>query len=80
MVKAIKAKIPTGKGKGRETKDKDFEEERAWLMLNGALVTMTHAADLSDLLEEGGNLECGCCFSDAPFVRFPHSQHSEPIK
>ena len=61
-----------GKGKEREMKDKDFEEERAWLLLNGVPVTTTTAqgTDVSDLLEEEGDLECGCCFSDVPFVRF----------
>lgn len=59
MVKAIKATIPAGKGKEKEMKDKDFEE-RAWLAKG--------TPDLSDLLE-GGDLECGCCFSDVPFVR-----------
>ena len=82
MVKAIKAKIPTGKGKEREMKDKDFEEERAWLLLNGVPVTTTTAQgiDLSDLLEEECDLECGCCFSDVPFVRFPHPQHADPVE
>ena len=60
-------------------KDEDFEKEKAWLLLNGAPVTTTHATDRGDLLE-GGDFECGCCFSDAPFVRFLHFQYSEPIK
>lgn len=29
-------------------------------------------------LEEDGGLECGCCFSPAPFVCFPYPQHSKP--
>jgi len=28
--------------------------------------------------EEDGGLECGCCFSPAPFVCFPHPQCSKP--
>ena len=29
--------------------------------------------------EDEGDLECGCCFSPAPFVYIPHPHHSEPI-
>jgi len=32
-MKAVKTKIPLGKGKEREMQDKDFEEEKAWLLL-----------------------------------------------
>jgi TRIAD3 protein (E3 ubiquitin-protein ligase RNF216) len=31
------------------------------------------------LPEDEGGLECGCCFSPAPFVCIPHSYRSEPI-
>jgi len=71
-------KFPTWKGKEKEAKDRDFEEERAWLLLKGASVTGTSVADPSALPEEEGDLECGCCFSHAPFVRFLRSRHSEP--
>lgn len=88
MVKAVRAKIPAGKGKERETKDSDFDEERAWLLLRGAAVrvaggslryeapedTGTSLADLIVSPEEESGFECGCCFSPAPFVRFPPSQ------
>jgi len=32
-MKAVKTKIPMGKGKETEIQDKDFEEEKAWLLL-----------------------------------------------
>ena len=70
--------------------DKDFEEERAWLLLKDVPVaqevplagkflqnaapggTGTSAAHLDALAEDEGGLECGCCFSPAPFVCSPH--------
>ena len=38
-MKAVKTKIPMGKGKERERQDKDFEEEKAWLLLKDIPVT-----------------------------------------
>jgi len=38
-MKAVKTKIPLGKGKEREMQDKDFEEEKAWLLLKDIPVT-----------------------------------------
>ena len=29
--------------------------------------------------EEEGGLECGCCFSPAPFVCLPHPRHFKPV-
>lgn len=95
-MKVIKTKISTSKGKARETQDKDFEEEKAWLLFknvpaiqklpiaNGSLQdrapkgSETSLAEPNVLSGESG-LECGCCFSPAPFVCIPHPNHSEPI-
>jgi hypothetical protein len=96
-MKAAKTKIPMGKGKGREMRDKDFEEERAWLLLKDVPVAQevpiadeflrnpasggagTPVSDFNVPPGEEGGLECGCCFSPAPFVCSSHSQHSESI-
>ena len=95
-MKAVKTKTPLGKGKGKEMQDKDFEEEKAWLLFKDIPVTQevpiaggslqnqalgstgNPMTDLSVPPEEGG-LECGCCFSTAPFVCFPNRQYSELI-
>ena len=77
-----------GKGKEREIQDKDFEEERAWLLIEDVpvipevLVTEapqdqapggsgTSLTGPTAIPEEEGGLECGCCFSPAPFVCIP---------
>lgn len=67
-------------------RDEDFEKERAWLILKDAQAASstkensqdqtpegaeTSVVDLNTPLEGECNLECGCCFSPAPFVRFP---------
>lgn len=39
----------------------------------------TSLAELNVPPEEDGGLECGCCFSPAPFVCIPHPNHSEII-
>ena len=89
-MKAVKTKIPTGKGKEREIQDEAFEEERTWLLLKDVPVTgeplqnqvpggMGTAVTDPHVLPEEGGLECGCCFSPAPFVCFPHSQRPEPV-
>ena len=70
--------------------DEDFEKERTWLRLKDVPV----AGSLQDQVLGGsgiplgesnhlpgdeGDLECGCCFSPAPFVYILHPHHSEPI-
>lgn len=85
-----------GKGKEREMRDKDFEEEKAWLLLKDVPLTQDIPAaggsrrnqapggtgpsvTNHDIPPEAeGGLECGCCFSLAPFVCFSHSQHTQP--
>jgi len=37
-------------------------------------------AELDVILEDGSGLECGCCFSPAPFVCVPHPNHPEPVE
>lgn len=96
-MKATKTKTPSRKGKQRETQNKDFEEEKAWLLLKDVPVTQkdpvpdgypqnqapgdagTSSMDPNVPPEEEGGLECGCCFSLAPFVCFSRSRHPEPI-
>ena len=93
-MKAVKTKTPMGKGKEREMEDKDFEEEKTWLLLKDIPVaqgvpgppqrrapggTGTSTTDYNVLPEpEEGGLECGCCFSPTPFVRSLHSRHPKP--
>lgn len=37
------------------------------------------AAELNALPKDEGGLECGCCFSPAPFVYISYLNHPEPI-
>lgn len=39
----------------------------------------TSLEELNVLPEDEGGLECGCCFSPAPFVCVPCPNHPEPI-
>jgi len=90
-MKACRIEVPMEKGKERETQDHDFEEERAWLLLQTAPAidgflqdqpqgaTETPLIDSYAPVEEEGGFECGCCFSPVPFVRFLHSQRSGPV-
>jgi hypothetical protein len=92
-MKFAKTKVPTGKGKEKEMQDKDLEKERAWLLLKDVPQevpiadefpqapggTWTSITDPNALPEEEGGLECGCCFSPAPFVCLWGSQLSEPV-
>ena len=73
--------------------DRDFEIERAWLLLKDDLGTLDSEKPLEDRIsggeetlmtnldaqfEEGGGVECGCCFSPASFVCFPRWQDFNP--
>ena len=92
-VKAIKTKISVGKERVREMRDEDFEEERAWLLTRdvseirevlvaelGSRASGGSGTSLTDpvVLPEEGRLGCERCFSPAPFVCIPHSNHTEP--
>ena len=87
-LKTTKPNVSMGKGKQKEIKDESFEEERAWLLLKDVKDVQeassagrapgdgeTSGAGSNDPIEEEGGLECGCCFSPAPFVRSPYRQH-----
>lgn len=80
-LKTVKTIIYTGKGKQREMQDQDFEIERAWLLLKDDRATLDSEKPLKDRIPggvetpimnsdaqfEGGDIECGCCFSPASF-------------
>ena len=78
------------KGKQREMRDDDFEEEREWLLLNDVRAvhqgrapgeTGSSVMDLNVLREEEEEdyLECECCFSYSPYVRSSHCWRCCPI-
>lgn len=61
-----------GKGKARE--DPEFDKEREWVLLkvvelateqDVALATSVNEKEYED---NGEGIECGCCFSEYPFV------------
>lgn len=57
-----------GKGKGVQRSDAEFDKERAWLLrklLEDAATGINGAEE-----DEGEGFECGCCFSNYPFVCF----------
>ena len=81
-LKTIKSNISVGKGKQKEIQDEDFEKERAHLLLEDIQAIQevpdtdksrdagTFVTGLNVPPEDEGCLECGCCFSPAPFVCF----------
>jgi hypothetical protein len=86
-LKAVKTYISVRKGKQKEIRDEDFEKERVQLKnaqvtqeapetdespRNQAPGDVgTSGAELNTPFEDECCLECGCCFSPAPFVCFP---------
>ena len=85
-LKTVPTNISVGKGKQKEIRDEDFEKERAQLSLNDIQATQEvpetdefppnqtsgDGTELNAPLEDECCLECGCCFSPAPFVRASH--------
>lgn len=72
---SIRPRISLWKLKQKQTRDEDFDEERALLLLRNdqvagkdrAIASIGTSSSVS--LEEEGDLECECCFSLSPFVR-----------
>ena len=72
--------VPTrisAKGKARQYEDEDLQKERTWLEAKLLEMVTGPAPESQDpsipgdevLLEDGTGIECGCCFSEYPFVR-----------
>lgn len=63
-----------GKGKERELQDDEFDREREWLTRKLQEDVVKGDADVADQLNEeqyeetGEGIECGCCFTEYPFV------------
>ena len=61
-------------GKGKARQDPEFDKEREWVLLKVAeLATERDAAFAASVNEQeyetnGEGIECGCCFSEYPFV------------
>ena len=59
--------------KGKVREDPEFDKEREWVLLRVAELASERAAALAAKEQEyednGEGIECGCCFSDYPFVR-----------
>ncbi len=53
------------KGKGRAKVDPEFEREKAWLSRQDE---KEEAVVTEEEVPEGEGIECGCCFSEYPFV------------
>lgn len=59
----------TGKGKAKH--DAYFDQERQWLLLKlqGDVVEIdAEELDEEEYEDNGDGIECGCCFSNYPFV------------
>lgn len=56
------------KGKGRAKADPEFEREKAWLSRQDE---KEKAVVTEEEVPEGEGIECGCCFSEYPFVCIP---------
>lgn len=61
--------------KGKARQDPEFDKEREWVLLrltelaaerDAALAASAHE---QECLDNGEGIECGCCFSEYPFVR-----------
>lgn len=65
------------KGKGVARSDPEFDKERAWLVRKLQERKVAKDSEVAARLNEkeyedaGDGIECGCCFTDYPFVRPP---------
>lgn len=63
-----------GKGKGKAREDPEFDKEREWVLLKVTELATERDAALAATVNEqeyeanGEGIECGCCFSEYPFV------------
>lgn len=60
----------TVKGKRKALHDPEFEKERDWInsRVPDGTAENTVAHDEEEYVDSGDGIECGCCFSDYPFV------------
>ncbi|KAJ7591319.1 hypothetical protein C8J56DRAFT_935212 [Mycena floridula] len=58
-----------GKGKGKALQDDEFDRETEWLAQKLIDRNIEKDEKVAEALleEEGGGIECGCCFSEYPF-------------
>jgi hypothetical protein len=61
------------KARGKPSRDEEeFMKEHTWLVQKLETRQGSPVPDLiSEHLEEGEGVECGCCFTTYPFVSFP---------
>jgi E3 ubiquitin-protein ligase RNF216 len=64
------------KGKARAVEDYHFAIERLWLLEQLEKAETGEAQPVEDGCAEGEGIECGCCFTDHPFV----GPFSPPLK
>lgn len=70
------------KGKGVARSDPEFDRERAWLLRKLQERRIAKDIEVAAQLNEkeyedaGAGIECGCCFTDYPFVRSPADTNS----
>ncbi len=62
-----------GKGKRVQKHEAELEKELQWIREKLDEEEAKRAAEVEEelRLEEEGGIECGCCFSEYPFVRTP---------
>ena len=60
-----------GKGKRVQKHDPELEKELQWIQEKQEEEDAKRAAEIAEELrvQEEGGIECGCCFSEYPFVR-----------
>ena len=62
-----------GKGKRVQRRDEELEAEIRWVQETLEEEEVQHATQVAEAEaeEEEGGIECGCCFTDYPFVSVP---------
>lgn len=69
-VRKINPYRPSAKGKTRALEDAEFTKEREWV--KGESEKQDHEVaekiNEEEYAENGDGIECGCCFSNVPFV------------
>lgn len=72
LKKSAGPSVASSKGKQKVLEDEEFDREREWLLQKlqeESLEKDEAVAEELDIEENGeDNIECGCCFSDYPFV------------
>jgi TRIAD3 protein (E3 ubiquitin-protein ligase RNF216) len=71
-IKSTASRVP---GKGKARNDPEFDKEKQWLLLKLQEDATENDAQVAEEANEqeyadcGDGIECGCCFSNYPFVR-----------